>query len=233
MMPIYGVYLIPEPQHPLYQLGSAFLGYDIWRQTYSTPLLADVVGEAQIRQWIGNAKSFSIHATIADCLAYRAEDVDEIHKRMIWIADRTAPFTLINGRFFTEFHATPTAFTLTFDSPDGALQQLHRLVVTLISVLHESSPYFGSWEDRLNAPMRRNLIRYGAPSVLEHFWPHWSLATSVPDQKVWDRLRAETIGHTGIFSGEETRTLPVNAVQLVELQENGFYKVAASFDLRG
>lgn len=230
-MPVYGVYLIPEGQLPLYTLGSALLGYDIRKQTHATPLLAGVVGEARLRPWIGNAALFGIHATIADCLSYRAEDAEEIDKRLAWIAQRIAPFTLYNGRFFAEFHAAPRALTLTFDSPDGALQQLHRLVVTLISVLHESSPYFAAWEERLDPPFRRNLIRYGAPSVLEHFWPHWSLATSVPDQETWAYLRDETVRQTGLFTTEETRTLPVTSIQLVEQQEDGHYRIAASYDL--
>jgi hypothetical protein len=232
-MPLYGIYLIPAADHPLYRLGSSFLGYDIWTQARTTPRLADIFGEETIRNWIGKAEVFSFHITIADCLSYRVEDVVEIDARLRWIASRMAPFTLTNGRFFTNFHDAPTALTLTFDSPDGALQQLHRLVVTLISVLHERSPYFSHLEETLDDPLRRNLIRYGAPWVLDHFWPHWSLATSVPDQKSWDRLRDATLQQTRLFETAETRTLPVEALQLVELQENGFYRVVGSYAMTG
>jgi hypothetical protein len=232
-MPLYGVYLIPAADHPIYQVGSSFLGYDIWTQARTTPRLSEVFGEDTIRSWIGKAEVFSFHITIADCLSYRVEEGAEIDARLRWIASRMAPFTLTNGRFFTNFHGAPTALTLTFDSPDGALQQLHRLVVTLISVLHGRSPYFEHLEETLDDPLRRNLIRYGAPWVLDHFWPHWSLATSVPDQKSWDQLRDATLIHTGLFETAETRTLPVEALQLVELQENGFYRVVESYALTG
>lgn len=232
-MPRYGIYLIPGPENALYQLASAHLGYDIWRQKQTTPTLAPVIGEEIIRGWIGRAEIFSFHITIADCLEYRDEDVAEIYTRLAWIAQRLAPFTVTNGRFFTDFHSGPTALTLTFDSPDGSLHRLHELVVTLVSVLHEDSPYFGHLAEQLDPPLSRNLIRYGAPWVREHFWPHWSLATSVPDQAVWDQLADLLVRHTGLFQDETTRTLPVHAIQLVELGDNGFYTVAASFVLTG
>ena len=130
-MPRYGVYLIPSADHPLFRLGSDFLGYNIWAESHSTPLLADTLGEETVRAWIGNAKHFSFHITIADCLEYRAEDVDEIRTRIQWIAQRMAPFTLTDGRFYDDFHSGH-ALTLTYKSPDQALQRLHRLVVTLL-----------------------------------------------------------------------------------------------------
>lgn len=232
-MPRYGVYLIPEPDNALYQLASAHLGYDIWTQTRTTPMLASLVGEETIRAWIGRAEIFSFHITIADCLVYDERDVDEIRTRLAWIAARTSPFSVTNGRFFTNFHSGPTALTLTFDSPNGALHQLHTLVITLISVLHQSSPYFEHLTEKLDAPLRRNLIRYGAPWVLDDFWPHWSLATSIPNQATWHHLADLLVQHTGLFADDRTRTLPVRAVQLVELQDNGFYTVAASFPFTG
>ncbi|MEZ4836652.1 MAG: 2'-5' RNA ligase family protein [Caldilineaceae bacterium] len=227
-MPRYGVYLIPAADHPLFRLGSDFLGYNIWTEEHATPLLADTVGEETIRGWIGNAKVFSFHITIADCLEYRDEDVDEIHTRLQWIAQRMAPFTLFNGRFFDDFHST-NALTLTYESPDRALQQIHRLVVTLISVLHNASPYFGHLHDRLDATHRRNLIRYGAPWVLDQFWPHWSLATSVPDAAAWQRLRDETVRATGLLQTPETQSFTVDSIQLVALKEDGFYRIAGTY----
>jgi 2'-5' RNA ligase len=231
-MPRYGVYLIPSADHPLFRLGSDFLGYNIWAESHATPLLADTLGEETVRAWIGNAKHFSFHITIADCLEYRAEDVDEICTRIQWIAQRMAPFTLTDGRFYTEFHAGH-ALTLTYKSPDHALQRLHRLVVTLISVLHTSSPYFGHLLEKLEAPLQQNLIRYGAPWVLDHFWPHWSLATSVPDADIWQRLRDETVRVTGLLQTPETQSFTVDSIQLVELKEDGFYRIAGSYPLAG
>lgn len=231
-MPRYGVYLIPSADHPLFRLGSDFLGYNIWTESHATPLLADTLGEEAVRAWIGNAKHFSFHITIADCLEYRAEDVDEIHTRVQWIAQRMDRFTLTDGRFYDEFHAGH-ALTLTYKSADQALQRLHRLVVTLISVLHTSSPYFGHLHDKLEAPLQQNLLRYGAPWVLDHFWPHWSLATSVPDTEVWQRLRDETVRVTGLLQTPETRSFTVDSIQLVELKEDGFYKIVGSYPFKG
>lgn len=231
-MPRYGVYLIPSADHPLFRLGSDFLGYNIWTESHATPLLADTLGEETVRAWIGNAKHFSFHITIADCLEYRNQDVDEIRTRIQWIAQRTAPFTLTDGRFYDEFHAGH-ALTLTYKSTDHALQRLHRLVVTLISVLHTSSPYFGHLVKQLEAPLQQNLIRYGAPWVLDQFWPHWSLATSVPGQEAWERLRAETVRVTGLFQTPETHTFTVDSIQLVELKEDGFYKIVGSYPFEG
>ncbi|MEZ4633488.1 MAG: hypothetical protein R2856_00640 [Caldilineaceae bacterium] len=69
-----------------------------------TPLLAGTVGEETIRGWIGNAKVFGI--TIADCLEYYATKTwTKSTPASSGSAQRMAPFTLINGRFFDGFHS--------------------------------------------------------------------------------------------------------------------------------
>ncbi|MEZ4640938.1 MAG: hypothetical protein R2856_39270 [Caldilineaceae bacterium] len=231
-MPRYGVYLIPAADHPLFRLGSDFLGYNIWTEEHATPLLADTVGEETIRGWIGNAKVFSFHITIADCLEYRDEDVDEIHTRLQWIAQRMAPFTLFNGRFFDDFHST-NALTLTYESPDRALQQIHRLVVTLISVLHNASPYFGHLRDRLDAaPTQPDPLRLavGAGPVLAalvagHQRPGCSgmAATSFD----------ETVRATGLLQTPETQSFTVDSIQLVALKRTGFTESRGRIRLAG
>ncbi len=232
-MPTLGVFLIPPRDHPLYELGSALLGYDIWRRRHTTPLLAGVLGEERLRAWLGPAPTYGFHCTIvAGNLGYEAADVPEVRARLAWAAGRLAPFTLVNGRMFDDFHAGHHALVTTFDSPDGALGRLHRQLATLIAPLHSTSGY-ASRAARLDEAERRNFYRVGEPWALELFSPHWTLASGLPDRAAWEVLREAVLRHTDLFADGRTRSLHVADVHLVERGQDGYYTVAASYPLGG
>ena len=73
----------------------------------------------------------------------------------------------------------------------------------------------------------------GEPGALELFAPHWSLATSLPDADAWTRFRDLVLRRTGLFADDETRTLAVSSVELVQRGEDGFFTIAASYPLTG
>lgn len=229
-MPTLGVFLIPPADHPLYRLGSDLVGYDIRAQRRFTPLLADELGAERCAAWFGAAPTYGLHATLAaGNLTYDDADVEEVRQRLAWIASRTAPFTLVDGRIDDAFHANPHALVATFDSPDGALRALHRRAVTTISPLRVGSGYARA-EDRLPERAREIYHRTGEPWALDLFAPHWSLATNLPDSESWATLRELVLRRTGLFADEATRTLRVTDV---ERGDDGFYTIAASYPLTG
>jgi 2'-5' RNA ligase len=229
-----GVFLIPPAEHPLYRIGSALLGYDVYRGERCTPLLADALDRATLDRWLGEAPRFGLHLTVGGAaLSYDAADVGEVKARLAWVASRTAPFTLTNGRIHDTFHANPRALVLTHGSPDGALRRLHRRVVTTVSPLHAASTY-ARIAGRLSEEARRVYWRTGEPWALELFSPHWTLASGLPDRAAWETLRAAVLRRADPFADAAARTLDVTAVHLVEREPaDGYCRVAETYALGG
>ena len=228
-----GVFLIPPPDHPFYQVTTSILGYDVWQERRLTSSLAGHLEPDTLREWLGGATDWGIHCTITGGdIVYDDADVGEIKERLAWIASRTPPFKLVDGRFFDDFHAKPHALVTRFDSPDGAIERLHRQAATLISPLHVSSycrPPRAEDDDRT----RQLFTRTGETHALERFSPHWSLMSGLPDAAAWTTARDLIARHTGLFADARTRTLDVSDVHLAERGGDGFCTVTASFPLTG
>jgi hypothetical protein len=228
-----GVFLIPPPDHPFYQITTSILGYDVWAQQRKDSTLADHLPTPILKRWMGQATIYGIHCTITGgAVFYDDADATEIEDRVSWLASRTRPFTLVNGRIFDDFHDRPVALVTTFDSPDGAISRLHQQAATLISPLHVSSqcrPPRDGDDDRA----RVLYTRTGETHALERFSPHWSLFTGLTSDDAWTMARNLVVDRTGLFADERTRTLDVTAIQLVAFRPDGYCKVAASFPLTG
>lgn len=228
-----GVFLIPPPDYPFYSLTSGILGFDIWEQRRLPSTLTPELDPETAVRWLGVATSFGIHCTIAGAaLSYDDADIPEIKDRLAWIGSRTAPFTLVNGRFLDQFRANPYVLLTAFDSPDGGIQRLHRQVVTIVSPLYASSR-FASYLPRLNERARELYIRAGEPWVLEEFVPHWSLLTNLPGADARATARSLISEKLGLFADERTRTLPISDMHLVQRDEEGYCTVIGSFPLSG
>jgi hypothetical protein len=228
-----GVFLIPEPAHPFYEVASGILGYDIWERRRFRSSLTEHLNAATLQPWLGRAPTFGVHCTITGGdIIYDHADRQEILDRLGWIASRTAPFTLENGRFFDDFHANPCALVTAFDSPDGAIDRLHRQVATIVSPLHVDSRCQPP-RDPDDARGWQLYHRFGEAWALERFSPHWSLMTGLPDAAAWSGAREVISERTELFADERTRTLPITDIHLVESGEDGYCAVAASFSLAG
>ncbi|MFN8635490.1 MAG: DUF1045 domain-containing protein [Chloroflexota bacterium] len=228
-----GVFLIPPADHPFYQITTRILGYDVWAERTLESSLAGALDPETLATWLDFAPTFGIHCTIGGAaLAYDDADRPEIEARLAWIASRTAPFTLVNGRFYDDFHARPKALVTTFDSPDGALQRLHRQVVTVVSPLYVSSNYAPQLP-QLDERKRELYYRTGEPWVLEHFEPHWTLMSGLPDEAAYVHARDLIGERTGLFADASTSALHVTDVQLVERPARGGSRVVASFPFMG
>lgn len=228
-----GVFLIPEPEHPFCRAATGVMGYDIWRHRRGPSFLVGALDAHTLEQWLGFAPDFGIHCTIAGtALQYHSAEIPEIEARLAWIASRTAPFTLVNGRFATTFRGYPRSLAAAFDSPDGALQRLHRQVVTMVSPLQVSSNW-EPWLPELADRPRELYVRTGEPWTLELFAPHWTFMSGLPDQAAWKAARELIVQETGLFTADDTRTLRVDAVHLVERSSDGSCRVLSSHRFTG
>lgn len=234
-MPVFAVYIIPARQHPLYQIGSAFMGYDVRTATRSKPMLADLYGLAEMDSWIGRARIFGFHATLGDALEYDEESVAEIQTRLEWIGKRIPPFKLVNGRFRSLAGYGPRSLTIVFDSPDNVIERLHYLVVTMVNVLYRSSPFFEPQMNTYPDDERLHVIRYGVPHarLFESFQLHFSLATRIPDRQTWEHLKLALVKRTGLFEHAEHREFDVDTIVLLEQQEHGYFRPVSWFPLVG
>jgi hypothetical protein len=228
-----GVFLIPEPEHPFYRVASDLLGYDIWQRRRSPSSFSRDSETDALQRWLGRAPTFGVHCTITGGdIIYDDDDRPEILDRLAWIACRTGPFTLVDGRFFDDFHANPYALVTAFDSPDGAINRLHRQVATTVSPLHVASRCRppGDPSDSRGWELYH---RTGEAWALERFSPHWSLLTGLPDEAAWSAARDLLDRRLGLFAYEHTRTLDITQIHLVESGDDGYCTVAASFPLTG
>jgi hypothetical protein len=228
-----GVFLIPPPDHPFYVLCSDILGYDIWTGRRTTSTLAAHLDPERVGQWLGPAASVGSHCTLSGvALTYDASDVREVRERLSWIASRTAPFGLVNGRFLDDARARPWALLAEFDSPDGAIHRLHRQVATMVNPLRIGSLWAPSIPGLPDRP-RALYARTGEPWTLELYVPHWTLFTALPDGETRAIVRDLISDRIGLFADGKARTLDVTDVHLVERPEDGFCTIVSSFALTG
>jgi hypothetical protein len=234
-MPIFAVYIVPRATDVLYQVGASFLGYDVRTGTLSSPLLLREFDQTKLESWIGLARIFGFHATLGDAIEYSEDVVPEIRMRLEWIAKRIPPFTLVGGRFHDTFRNVPRTLAATFDSPDGMLQKLHYLTVTMINVLYSSSPFFDPHTGSYPEDDREYIIRYGVPHsrILDRFDLHFSFATSIPDRQAWESLRQAITDKTSLFCSEGHRVLKVDEIHLLERRSDGYFRILSTFPLLG
>ncbi|MDQ2682496.1 MAG: hypothetical protein M3Y37_03110, partial [Chloroflexota bacterium] len=187
---------MPEPDHPLYQIGTGILGWDLWREQEVTP--PDVLRPLgdDLRAWVGAAHIYGLHATIGDALDYTVDDLPEIEAELRAIAATATPFTLTGGRIHHGFRSGHRAVVATFDSAEGAVQRLEEQVVTRTNARHRVSPNFGPDLGNYSGLAREHLQQFGSPMVRSLFDLHFSLATSVPNVEC--RLRLVQIVETDL-----------------------------------
>jgi Protein of unknown function (DUF1045) len=230
-MPRLATYLIPDPASRLYQTATAILGYDVFAERdVDRPEALRPCAES-IREWIGPAHVFGIHATIGDALEFPDDQFAAIEDRLAEIARRTPPFLLTNGRIHTGFREFPRALVATFDNEDGALRELEDRVVTEINVLRSASPHFGARSSTYAGLLRTQFEQFGSPHVRSLFDLHFTLATGVPDAETWHLLANLFVTELGLFSSPDQTTFAVDKLYLLEQRPDGRYGVRRTYPL--
>jgi hypothetical protein len=176
------VYLIPEKTDLLYRLGSELLGYDIWRKE---EIPADRF--ESIQQYVGSAREFGFHATVADALLFATESaVDRIEAELRVIAKDFSPFTLSDFELIDNL-GERQHIVMRFQDQSGTLEALHHEMVKRVYGMAISSNYAMGGHGAVFDPdkMRDTLMlnRYGAPYILNHYQPHFTLLANPPKEQ--------------------------------------------------
>lgn len=215
------VYITPPAEDSFYQFATELLGYDIWSGK-STP-------HAQFADWVGGAAAFGIHCTIGDALVFRDEDEPEIRTRLSWICSRVQPFELTDFQINHSFWAGVKLLVAGFSEDTGQLRTVAGLIATTINPLYIGSPYYPKLLPLLPEYSEQYYLKYGAPQVLEHYIPHFTLASSIPNEAA----RAELVSYVQktFFDKSEEYSQAVDRVHLVNLKSDGFYEVIGTYML--
>lgn len=213
------VYITPPPEDTFYQLASTFIGYDIWSQR--------ITPNVKYAKWVGGAAKFGFHCTIGDALVYKRQDLEEIGQRLSRICAQFKPFTLSNFHLNHNFWAGVPLLVLGFSEPSGELCRLASSVTTTINPLYVDSPYYPKLLHLLPKYREDYFVTYGAPQVLEHYLPHFTLASSIPDQTAKNTL-VEFLEAQVLFPKHDY-TLLVDRLHLVRQKSDGFYEILESY----
>jgi len=185
--PRYAVYLAPEPHEPLWQFGSAWLGYDaVTGADVTHPVLPGIAPET-IREATAHPRLYGLHVTLK--APFRLADgatPHDLEQAVEDLAKRHDPF----GPLALALEARKAGESEIFLclAPVERQPALHRLeadaVVSLDSFRAPLTPgeMARRRPDRLGRKERDYLESYGYPHVLEAFRPHLSLTGPIsPD----------------------------------------------------
>lgn len=218
---IFGVYLIPAGDDPLYAFGSKLLGYDIWKQERSLP--------SRFSNWIGGATNFGFHCTVGEALGFREKHLAELQARLSWICSRVGSFGLKGFHLNHNFWAGNKALVVGLKDDSQNLQRLAGLITTTMNPLYMESPYYPELLPLLPKFSKKYYIKYGSPQVLEYFEPHFTLASNLNDEI----SRSDMVSHVEetFFSKHPHHELFVDRVHLVGQKDDGYFEVISSYML--
>jgi len=170
----YAVYYAPDPGHPLWLAGCAWLGRDPASDAASTPP----------RPHRADPWRYGFHATLKPPMRL-ADGHNEagLHAALEQLADRTAGFAMpaLSVQWLAGFLALqPTR-------PLAREHALHRLADACVTGLDafRAAPTPDEMQrrrvDTLGAAQRELLARYGYPHVLDHWRFHMTLSDTLPN----------------------------------------------------
>jgi len=221
MMETLAVYITPPKNDPLYRVATQVLGYDIWtgRKAVHEPYT----------YWVGGACKFGFHCTIGDALVYRDSDIDEIKLRLTSICADITPFSLSNFFLDHEFWAGSELLVMGFHDLSDRLSKLAGLIATTINPLHVDSPYYPKLLPRLSEYSEEYFKKYGSPKVLEHYVPHFTLASSIPDEAA--RAQLVSFIEREFLAQQVNYLQEIDRIHLVRQKPDEFYEIINSYML--
>lgn len=178
----FSVYIIPEEDTPLYDFGSACLGFDVRAQR--------TVESRWAPKHIRQAAEFGLHVTVADAL-YVADEwslkILESELRVLAKEFRPFPLRVALEAGFPD----PASISLLCHDETGSLEALHHEMVFRCyrqAIASNYSDLFGHDRARMNrtygeGPQRAELMieRYHAPYIMNAYKPHLSLLSNVDE----------------------------------------------------
>lgn len=188
----FAVYIVPEATSSIYEFGSTILGYDL-RTSSNKPL-------SPFADYVGSARDFGFHLTVADALYFTNEDQIEIlSKEIEYLLKGFLSFQL--DFKMQSYFPDKYSISLVCNDVSGKLQVLHNELVIRCyrkAVASNFSPIFDKSKRAMaNRTAYENIEpkitpswiefmaqRYHAPYILQQFKPHFSLLTAVVPEKM-------------------------------------------------
>lgn len=177
-MPMFAVYYVPPADHPLYQIASQMMGYDVRAGTFWPPEnpLWTQFSMPVTPEWVAEAQSFGFHVTIGHALAFDAARLDEISReieQILALFDPQKPFTLTPADPY--LRSTGRSMTLYYHA-NPAFMMFHALIIARVHTLATTSPMAdataaGEYPD-LPAFYARRVETYKHITLLDDWFPH-------------------------------------------------------------
>lgn len=197
--PRFAIYLAPEPHEPLWQFGSAWLGYDaVTGADVTHPVLPGIAPET-IREATAHPRLYGLHVTLK--APFRLADgitVDEFQRAVEVVAQRHDPVASFPLTLEARKAGGDRIFLCL--APAETQPHLHRLEADAVVTLDPFRAPLKAGEiarrkpERLGRKERDYLEIYGYPHVLDCFRPHLSLTGPIaPDSPLRDAL-AQQLG---------------------------------------
>ena len=204
--PRFAIYLAPEPHEPLWQFGSAWLGYDaVTGADVTHPVLPGIAPET-IREATAHPRLYGLHVTLkAPFRLIEGLTIVELEQALEGLSRRHVAFGPFPLALETRKAGEDQVFLCL--APTGTEPALHRLEADAVIALDRFRAPLSPAEiarrkpDRLNRKERGYLETYGYPHVLEGFRPHLSLTGPIaPDAPLRAILAARLAAEPDLMS---------------------------------
>ena len=222
------VYAIPQLTDPFYELGSSILGYDIRNERNTEP------GPfSDLRKYVGDARPFGLHATIADALFFATESaVDRVEAELRMLTKDFSPFVFSGLRVV---HGIDERGDIVVRCKDdsGTCEAIHHEMVSRVYGMAISSYYIsGGGGDRMSRLGKRDALmmhRYGAPFIFDRFRLHFTLLANPPADPVETSNATQTIEKE--MARLESDKVMIQELVLVTMASDGLWRIRERFPL--
>ncbi len=171
------IYAIPRGDDPFYRLGSRLLGYDVLNSVLA-PQDPDL---AEFRDYVGDARDYGLHVTIADVMYVPANQVPIITSELRAIAGGIGHFELKAEKVATSNEFGKNSVVLVCSDESGELEKLAaevavRLRPQALGTNYTLDPRMLHGRGRLSRRDEVMLKVYQSPFVFNRYTPHFTLA---------------------------------------------------------
>ena len=190
-MPDFALYYVPPAEHPLYQIGSELLGYDLRAEKV---LPVENTARAGIPgfnlNWVEYSQQYGFHMTILHAVHFQADRLGAIEaetESIMNLFDAAKPWELtpLEGTAYTAI--APQWACLLRYNPNQAFMMLHALVVARLSPLGIGTPQLDKFiAGEIDPPLhgQHRLTQYYYQPILDDYYPHFTLFNPLPVEDI-------------------------------------------------
>ncbi len=187
MLHWFALYYVPPAESEFYRLGSALLGYDVraGRRLEPAPTLLETLRPIP-DAWVKKARGFGFHLTVTEAMTYALERLSKIEAEVDAILRSFDPQSEMVLRLEGLRRWRGEQVWVLKYVPSRALHVLHAVLAARLSLLGQSSMFFGEIEEHpelYSAPFeRQQLETFLSPRALDSWHAHFTLLNPHPSQ---------------------------------------------------